>query len=53
MLPDINVVFVQFPLEHVDRVRRLRTQSGHTLERINGQMEPAHLVEHNHAKMRL
>ncbi len=48
MLPDISMVFVQFPVEHINRVRRLRTQSPHMLQSIDGQMEPAHLVEHNH-----
>ena len=48
MLPDISVMLVEFPVEHVDRVRRLRAQSRHMLQRVDSQMEPAHLVEHNH-----
>src|ERR1700674_4379817 len=48
VLPDISMVLTQFPVEHVDHVRRLRTQSRHMLKRIDGQVEPAHLVEHNH-----
>ena len=42
------MVFVQFPVEHIDRVRRLRTQPPHMLQSIDGQMKPAHLVEHDH-----
>src|ERR1700674_1240793 len=48
VLPDISMVLTQFAVEHVDGVRRLRTQSRHMLQRIDGQVEPAHLVEHNH-----
>ena len=50
MLPDVRMVLVQFPVEHVDCVRRLRAQSGHMLERVDGQVEAAHLVEHDHVE---
>ena len=42
------MVFVQFPVEHIDRVGHLQTQSRHALERIDRKVEAAHLVEHNH-----
>ena len=52
MLPDVRVMLVQFPVEHVDRIRRLRAQPRHMLQRINRQMEAAHLVEHHHIERR-
>ena len=48
MLPDVGLVLVQLPLEHVDCVGSLRTHPWHMLESVDGQVIAAHLVEHNH-----
>src|SRR5271168_482647 len=50
MLADINMVLVQFAVEHVDSIRGLRTQSRRVLERVNGKVKAAHLVEDNHVE---
>src|ERR1017187_7541435 len=48
MLPGKNMGRVEIPGEPVHSVGSLRTQSGHMFERIDSQVEAAHLVEHHH-----
>src|ERR1700722_6433407 len=50
MLADVRVMLVELPVEHIDRIGGLRTEPRHMLERVNSQMEAAHLVHHHHVE---
>src|SRR6185436_10048305 len=50
VFPDVDPVRRQSPLEQIDRVRGDRAEPAYVLERLDGEMESAHTVEHRHVE---